>query len=103
MSGKLSRKELVRNKKCFLHRRRLQSCLMKIIVATGILFNISRMWKDEVPEDDGDSEDGSENEDEESGNRSSSQASVTIEEGQVERYRIIPFIILSHTDPNCST
>ena len=69
----------------------------KIIVATGILFNISRMWKDEGPEDDGDSEDGSENEDEESGNRSSSQASVTIEEGdpgsvrvrgQVERERL---------------
>ena len=28
----------------------------KIVVATGILFNISRMWKYEVPEDDSDSE-----------------------------------------------
>ena len=67
----------------------------KIIVATGILFNISRMWKDEGPEDDSDSEDDSE--DEESGNRLSSQASVTVEEGdpgsvrirgQVERERL---------------
>ena len=53
------------------------------------------MWKDEGPEDDSDSEDDSE--DEESGNRLSSQASVTVEEGdpgsvrirgQVERERL---------------
>ena len=31
----------------------------KIVIATGILFNISRMWKDEGPEDDSDSEDDS--------------------------------------------
>ena len=40
-----------------------------------ILFNISRMWKDEGPEDDSDSEDIFS--DEASGN---SQASVTVEE-----------------------
>ena len=34
----------------------------KIVVATGILFNISRMWKYEVPEDDSDSEDNSDDE-----------------------------------------
>ena len=34
----------------------------KIVVATGILFNISRMWKYEVPEDDRDSEDNSDDE-----------------------------------------
>ena len=39
---------------------------MKIVVATGILFNISRVWKDEGPEDDSDSEDYSV--DEERGN-----------------------------------
>ena len=64
----------------------------KIVVATGILFNISRMWKDEGLEGDSDSEDGSG--DEERGN---SQASVTVEEGdpgsvlirgQVERERM---------------
>ena len=48
----------------------------KIVVATGILFNISRMWKDEGPEDDSDSEDDSG--DKERGN---SQASVTVEKG----------------------
>ena len=48
----------------------------KIVVATGILFNISRMWKDEGLEDDSDSEVGSG--DEERGN---SQAYVTVEEG----------------------
>ena len=35
---------------------------MKIVVASGILFNISRVWKDEGPEDDSDSEDYSVNE-----------------------------------------
>ena len=35
----------------------------KIVVATGILFNISsRVWKDEGPEDDSDSEDNSDDE-----------------------------------------
>ena len=48
----------------------------KIVVATGILFNISRMWEDEGPEDNRDSEDASG--DEERGN---SQASVKVEEG----------------------
>ena len=64
----------------------------KIVLATGILFNISRMWKDERLKDDSDSEVGSG--DEERGN---SQASVTVEEGdpgfvrirgQVERERL---------------
>ena len=64
----------------------------KIVVATGILFNISRMWKDEGPEDDSDSEDNSSDE-----ARGNSQASVTVEEGdpgfvrirgQVERERL---------------
>ena len=41
-----------------------------------ILFNISRMWKDEGPEDDSDSEDNSSDE-----ARGNSQASVTVEEG----------------------
>ena len=45
----------------------------KIVVATGILFNISRMWKYEVPEDDSDSEDNSDDEE-----RGKSQASVTV-------------------------
>ena len=48
----------------------------KIVVAIGILFNISRMWEDEGPEDNRDSEDASG--DEERGN---SQASVKVEEG----------------------
>ena len=34
----------------------------KIVVATGILFNISRMWKDEGPEDDSDSEESGDKE-----------------------------------------
>ena len=64
----------------------------KIVVATGILFNISRVWKDEGPEDDSDSKDNSSNE-----ARGNSQASVTVEEGdpgfvrirgQVERERL---------------
>ena len=64
----------------------------KIVVATGILFNISRMWKDEGPEDESDSEDGAGEEE-----RGNSQASVTVEEGdpgfvrirgQVERERL---------------
>ena len=55
-------------------------------------FYISRMWKDEVPEDDSDSEDNSSDE-----ARGNSQASVTVEEedpgfvwirGQVERERL---------------
>ena len=48
----------------------------KIVVATGILYNISRMWKDEGPEDDSDTEDDSGDE-----KRGNSQASVTVEEG----------------------
>ena len=48
----------------------------KIVVATGILYNIPRMWKDEEPEDNSDSEDASG--DEERGNN---QASVKVEEG----------------------
>ena len=58
----------------------------KIIVATGILFNISRIWKGEGPEDDSDSEDDSE--DEGSENRMSSHASVTVEEGDPGSVRI---------------
>ena len=60
---------------------------MKIVVATGILFNISsRVWKDEGPEDDSDSED-----------YSADEERVTVEEGdpgsvrirgQVERERL---------------
>ena len=55
----------------------------KIVVATGILFNISRMWKDEGPDDESDSEDDSD--DEERGN---SQATVTVEEGDPGSVRI---------------
>ena len=44
----------------------------KIVVATGILFNISRMWKDSVPKDDSDFEDSDDEE------RGKSQASVTV-------------------------
>ena len=47
----------------------------KIVVATGILFNISRMWKDEGPEDNSDSEESGDKE------RGNSQASVTVQEG----------------------
>ena len=45
----------------------------KIVVATGILFNISRMWKDEGPEDNSDSEDESDVEE-----RGNSQAFVPV-------------------------
>ena len=55
----------------------------KIVVATGILFNISRMWKYEVPEDDSDLEDNSSDE-----ARGNSQASVTVEEGDPGFVRI---------------
>ena len=54
----------------------------KIVVATAILFNISRAWRDEGPEDDDDSES------EDEGSEGNDQESARVEEGDPTSVRI---------------